>query len=760
MGEAGHSIGAHRRRRRNISRSENPKLKRTIGLFGATGVGVGAIVGGGILVLGGVALEQTGPGAIVAFALNGVVAMLTALSFAELSSSFPESGGAYTFAKKVLSVRAAFAVGWVLWFASIVAAVLYALGFATYAILLLESLFEDLGGSAPSWLRLRSVSLALSVGATALYSAGLVRKTGGGSNWDTVGKVVVFVVLIIFGFAALPQRSSADISSSLVPFFTSGFGGLVTAMGFTFIALQGFDLIAAVGGEVKRPEKTLPRAMLMSLGAALIIYLPLLFIVSTVGVPPGQSVATIAAGQAETLFATSVEQFMGRTGFWLIVVAALLSTLTALKANLFAASRVALTMAKDRTLPAFLGRIHEQRGTPVFAVFATVFTLIVILFMLPDVASAGAAASLIFLISFALTHWTALLARRRAQKPPPFRVPLFPLVPLLGGVACAALAVFQAVVVPSAGLIALAWLGLGVMLYFSVFAGRARTVDAYAEARDPQLVRLRGRSPLALVPIANPDNAAPMVEVASAMTPPEVGRVMLLTVVPPPAEGWTGAPPEQLLSAQQVLYQSMMASFRSRLTPQALLTVSDQPWEEIGRVAGLHRCESLVLGLNNLAEQLESPDLEQLVSEVDCDVTILRAPEGWDITAARRVLVPLGGRGGQDVIRARLLGAIGRSGELEVRFVRVLAPDASEQDEEDARGDLRRVIEEEAPGFGTSDVVRDEDPGAAIVTLADESDLVILGLQRLGRRHKVFGRISLRIARDSSCATVLVSRRG
>ena len=735
-------------------------MTRSIGLFGATSIGVGAIVGGGILVLGGVAFELTGPAAILAFALNGVVAVLTAVSFAELSSAFTQSGGAYTFAKKVLSVRAAFAVGWVLWFASIVAAVLYALGFATYTVLLVESIAEGLFGGSPDWLRFRSFSLTLAAGATAFYTIGLIRKAGSGGNWDTIGKVVVFGVLIVFGLLALGGRSSETVIDSLIPFFTSGAGGLITAMGATFIALQGFDLIAAVGGEIKQPEKTIPRAMFLSLGAALVIYLPLLFVVSTVGVPPGRSVAEAATGQAETFFATAVEQYMGRWGFWLVVVAAILSTLTALKANLLAASRVALTMAQDRTLPAVLGRIHEKRGTPVLAVYATVLALIVILFVLPDVAAAGAAASLIFLISFALVHWTALLARRRAKRPPPFKAPLFPLVPVVGGVACAAMAVFQAVVVPSAGLIVLGWLGLGVMLYFSVFADSARAVDAYAEAFDPQLVRLRGRSPLALVPIANPSSAASMAEVARMMTPPDVGRVMFLVVVTPPNKDWSGAPPEQLLSAQEVLHEAMMASFRSGVAPEALITVSNQPWDEIGRVARIRQCESLVLGLSNLADQLESPDLERLISEVECDVTIVRAPAGWDLKTVRRILVPLGGRGGQNTIRARFLGAIGRLGAPEAHFVRILATGTSAQDEREALSDLQRIIEEEAPGFSSAEVVRNDDPSQAIVDLAEDCDLVILGLQRLGRHQKAFGHVALRIARDSNCATILVSRRG
>ena len=105
-----------------------------MGLLAATGVGVGAIVGGGVLALAGVAFATTGPSAIIAFALNGAIAMLTALSFAALASRFPESGGTYTYARKVLTVEAAFAVGWVVWFASVVAAVLYALGFAVFLV--------------------------------------------------------------------------------------------------------------------------------------------------------------------------------------------------------------------------------------------------------------------------------------------------------------------------------------------------------------------------------------------------------------------------------------------------------------------------------------------------------------------------------------------------------------------------------------------------------------------------------------------------
>ena len=107
--------------------------ERHLGLFGATALGVGAIVGGGILALAGVAFATAGPSAILAFALNGGIAFLTAMSFAELARRFPESGGIYAYARKVFSIEVAFVVGWVVWFASIVAGVLYALGFSAFA---------------------------------------------------------------------------------------------------------------------------------------------------------------------------------------------------------------------------------------------------------------------------------------------------------------------------------------------------------------------------------------------------------------------------------------------------------------------------------------------------------------------------------------------------------------------------------------------------------------------------------------------------
>jgi amino acid transporter len=730
---------------------------RHLDLWAATGVGVGAIVGGGILVLAGAALSATGPSAILAFVFNGVIAVMTALSFAEMASMFPESGGAYTFAKKVLTVRAAFGVGWVLWFAYIVAGVLYALGFAEYAVLAAEHFWTD---GAPEWLHKRSTTTTLAVLATAGYSLLAVRRSEGGGQLETIGKLVVFAILLAAGAWALGFAPSGTVSDGMTPFFENGTTGLLTAMGFTFIALQGFDLIATVGGEVKQPERNIPKAMLASLGIALAVYIPLLFIVSTVGTPPGESISEMSRQRPATVMADAAFNFAGSFGYWLVIVAAILSTLSALSANVLAASRIALRMADDRTLPRVLQQLHPTRGTPVMAIYATALSMAFLLLMVADVSAAGAAASLIFLISFALVHWTNLLARRRTRTKAPFEVPWFPLVPVVGGFACTALAFYQIVHTPVAGGVVAVWFGLGAMLYYALFAGRAQTVDAFKEAYDPRLALLRGRSPLVLVPVANPASAATMVRLANAIAMPVVGRVLLLTVVKRPSD-FKAAEVETtkaLHDATEVVEQAMSTSLTAGHKPEALMTLAFDPWREIARIARSRECESLVMGFSSLEGHEDVKHLEQLLNDVECDVVVLRAPQQWSLSEETKVVVPVGGKGGHDELRARLLGSLGRAGLNNVRFIQIVEPELSDIAMAHRASELRIFAEEEARGTPECEVVEADDVVEALAAEAGPHDLIILGL--LHERHKrLFSKLALQVARKTEAATLMISRK-
>ncbi|MGA1875357.1 MAG: amino acid permease [bacterium] len=744
------------------------EIQRTVGFWEATGIGLGAIVGGGILALSGTAFATAGPSAIIAFALNGIIAFTTALSFAQMSSAFPESGGAYTFTKKVLSVRAAFAVGWVLWFASIMAGVLYALGFASYMVSAFQSLWPIFSDVVPAWISGRSMILILSAGATIFYTITLSHKTGGGGQWETNGKLIVFFILILTGCWVLLKQPAQAIRTRFTPFWGGGIFGVFQAMGFTFITFQGFDLIAAVAGEVKNPERNIPLSMFLSLGIALVIYLPFLFIIVALGVPQGQSITSLSAMYPDTLVAVAVGNYLGVVGYWLIIVAAILSMLSALYANLLAASRIALAMAQDRTLPRFLSVTDKNSGIPVRSLYVSSAILLISLLAIPDLPAAGAAASLIFLISFTLTHITNILAKWREEteaqdtyqdeyqtKP---KVTL-PLIPCFGAVCCALIAVFQSISVPAAGKMVSVWFALGFILYFNILAGRAEVVDAMTQAQDPRLVRLRGRSPLVLVPLANPASAKSMIAVANALCPPQVGRVLLLSVVAGSIDWKADTPPSQLLSAQNALREALTASFSSDLSPEALITAAPRPWSEIIRVAHLHRCESLLIGLSDSMQSTINPHLEGIISRVDCDIVFLQAPPTWQLYKVKRILVPIAGKNSHDILRARLLGSLCRSLEREVTYLRVVPHDTSEKELTWIRYKLARFAGDEVPIHPNIEVIRSNDVVSVVKEYAKDKDLVILGIQRLGRRKKAFGAVALEIARVTGGATILISRR-
>ncbi len=737
------------------SSNQNQPVPRTIGFLGALGIGVGAMVGGGILALAGVGFAATGPSAILAFVLNGIIALITALSFAEMAAANPQSGGTYNYAKKALALQMAFGVGWVVWFASLVAAVLYALGFGAFAHF---ALLQIPAGSYEWLLHSGFMPVILALGALGYYAFKLSRTTGSGGMVVNVGKMLVFAILIAGGLAVLFQTPFTHVAQSLDPFFSEGFSGLLAAMGYTFIALQGFDLIGSAAGEIKDPERNIPKAMVATILVGLAVYIPLLFVVMTVGMQPGEFIADVSAAYPETVVAIAAENYLGAFGFWLVMIAGIFSMLSALQANLFAASRVSLKMANDRTLSHHLSYIDPKHGTPVTSVWVTCGIVALLVIILPDVAAAGAASSLIFLITFALAHMVMILMRKRSYKESEtFRVPYFPALPIIGMAACVGLALFQAVAEPAAGLISLFWLLIGSLLFVSFFVKRAKAVDASEEALDPDLVRLRGLSPLVLLPIRNPANAESMVFVADALAPPVVGRVLLLSIIVTDED--KDQVHNRLSNSQEVTLHALLASFDSKIRPDTLTTIAEHPWEEIERVIKVHRCRSVLLGLSDLNDLETHQNLEQLVKRVKCDVVVFRQPHsGWRITEAKKVLIPVTGADSHDTLRARIAATLWRTSQPEITFLQILPANTSIEIQQKTRKNLSRFAGRIIPGETKSEIVLSDQIKEELIRHAAEHDLVIMGLGKPGPAGKVFGHIALSLAAETNTGLIYISK--
>ena len=187
--------------------------------------------------------------------------------------------------------------------------------------------------------------------------------------------------------------------------------------------------------------------------------------------------------------------------------------------------------------------------------------------------------------------------------------------------------------------------------------------------------------------------------------------------------------------------------------------MAKEPWTEIARVAELHECESLLLGLSRFPRETQD-QITALLTQVDSDVLVLRAPTEWHPRDCRRVLVPIGGRGWHDALRARLLGTLASMGMDRCVFFRTFPPGTSEDQLANARRQLSDLGEEKVGRSVEVEVVIAEDVAGAILERADSCDLLLLGLRRRGKRKKDFGPFALHLAEQSTTATLLISRRG
>lgn len=736
--------------------------KRTIGLIGATSIGVGGIVGGGILTLGGVAFANTGPSASLAFALNGLIAIMVALSYAEMSSTFPESGGMYLFSKKVLSIESAFFVGWVVWFASVFAAVLYAIGFASFLVIAVNMIWNEFIGNSPPWLSSLWLVDAIAVAATLFYTIFLSKSTDGGGNFLNVGKMAIFSILILSGLFAFVEASPGQFASTMTPFFSNGVVGLFIAMGYTFVVMQGFDLIPKVGGEIKEPEKNIPRAMLLSLIISLMVYIPLLFVTAVVGVSEGHTITSMGLSYKEGVFAVGVKNYMGNLGYWFVLIVGILSMLSALSANIFGASHVAYKMAIDRTLPKRLGFIHDVYKTPTKSIYVTSIVTILIIITFRNVESAGATASLLFLLVFTVAQLMSMLVRRRIDiSSIPFRMPLYPVLPVVGSICCFLLAVFQGFVAPKSGLITLIWLFIGGLLYLILFSKSAKRADASAAAYDLNLSKLRGQMPLVLVPVSNPTNVASLIRLASSLAPPKFGKVMLLSVVT--RSDSNDDKTRRVAESQNVTAKSLEVSIEEKIYPEVLTTVADNVWEEIKRVSESCQCDSLVLGLTDLNEKLSRSYIEEnLISGVSCNVVVLRSYSDWRLKNIKKVLVPIAGEGNYENLLARLIGTLYRVGSPEIEFLKVIPKFSRESDRKRARNKLFSLAQD----YSMSEnfkvrVVKSDNVAEEIINQSEGFDLMVLGFTKVDRHYlRVFGAITQEIVQNTDMPIILISHPG
>jgi amino acid transporter len=365
---------------------------RTVGLLGAVAIGIGGMVGGGIFAVLGVVATQAGGGTPLALLVAGCLALLTATSYAELSRRYPSRGGSIVFIDRVFRVGTLTGtLNNLLWFGYLVTLALYAYAFANYAATFIGS------GDVPAWLHHVLISLAILVPTGLnLLSAGIVART----ETAIVGlKLVMLLVVVGAGLTTIePDRLVTSTWPSLPVIVAAGM--------LVFVAYEGFELIANAAEDVRSPARTVPLALLVSVGVVVVIYVAVAVV--TVGsLDPGQ----IAAASDFALAEASVPS-LGQAGFVLVAAAAVLATLSAINATLYGAARLSYAIAVEGELPPVLERRvwDEPVGLLVTAAVALVLANLL------ELTAIAAVASAVFLAVFAAVDAAAARVTRGIRR--------------------------------------------------------------------------------------------------------------------------------------------------------------------------------------------------------------------------------------------------------------------------------------------------------------------------------------------------------
>lgn len=411
---------------------EGTELERTIGMTGGIAIGVGTMVGAGIFVFPGIAAGQAGPAAAGSFAVGAVVALLVALPTSELATAMPRSGGGYYFISRGMGSLFGAIVGLSLWFGLVFASAFYLVGFGFYAEAVLARLGVPLGGVDIV------VPLALLFGVflTAL------NVTGTENAAKLQNGVVAVLLAIIVGFLTFGGLSAlgliGDAEPIGEPFLSKGAFPVLTTAALVFTSYLGFAQVATVAGEIKRPGRNLPLAMVGSVLIVGVLYVATIFVaVSAFG-------SERLAALGETAMVTVAESFLGPPGAFVILVGGLLATVSSANASILSTSRAIYAVSKDALLPRVASRINLKYGTPHVAL-GMAGGPILVLILLGEVEVLAEVASFLHLVMYGLMC-VALIALRRNEPEwydPNFRVPGYPVVPVLGALASFALIGFM-----------------------------------------------------------------------------------------------------------------------------------------------------------------------------------------------------------------------------------------------------------------------------------------------------------------------------
>jgi len=374
------------------------RLHRDLGLAGVFCIASGAMISSGLFILPGLAHARAGPAVVISYLLAGLLAATGLLSIAELATAMPKAGGDYYFITRGLGPAAGTVAGLLNWFSLSLKSAFALVGIGAFAQVVLP-----LSG--------RMVALVL----CAAFTGVNVAAVKGAARVQIALVVTLLGLMSVFVVRGLPAVEVQRFE----PFAPHGLRAVFSTAGFVFISYGGLLKIASVSEEIKRPGRTIPRGMLLSLLVVAAFYAAMVFISS--GVLDAERLDA-----SLTPISDAAAVFLGSPGRIALGVGAVLAFLTTANAGIMAASRYLLAMSRDRLLPSPLARIGSRFQSPHLAVVTTgIVTALAVLIELDLLVKA---ASTVLIVSYALSNLSVVVLRESGVQNyrPRFRAPLYP----------------------------------------------------------------------------------------------------------------------------------------------------------------------------------------------------------------------------------------------------------------------------------------------------------------------------------------------
>jgi amino acid transporter/nucleotide-binding universal stress UspA family protein len=731
---------------------QHQALSRDLGLFPVTMIGVGAMIGAGIFVLTGIAAGVAGPALLAVFVLNGLIAFLTAMSYAELGSAMPAAGGGYVWVKESLGGVHGFMSGWMSWFAQATACSLYVLGFGYYFAEALHAL--GAGDVLGDFTQKGFAILTAAVFAYVNYRGASETATLGGII--TILKVSILMVFVVSGVVVV--FGEPQWTGSFTPFAPMGWSGILMAMGLTYIAFEGYELIVQTGEEVKQPQKNIPRAIFISLAVVVPIYVLVGFAALGAIDPGGMTPYEFLAEKQEGAMVEAARQFMP-FGFILLLVGGLAATTSALNATIYSSSRVAFAMGRDRYLPDFFKGIHPTKRTPHSAVLVSAGLIIVMALVLPikDVASA---ADIMFILLFTQVNIALIgMRHKRPDLKRTFKVPLYPVTPALAIVLQLLLGVFLFHLSPVAWLTAAIWLLGGLTIYFGYSRARESEVSVSKVIFEER--ELTEKDYKVLVPLARRMEVGPLMTVATSLAKAHDGEVWAMAAVEIPGQLPLSAGRRFVEQTKNVLSSADAFEDKAKIPVHTLARVTHRADVAILDTVREHRPELLILGWGGYKKErgtVLGRILDPVVRTAPCNVAVVR----WrgKEQKLKKILLPTAG-GPHARYAAQLAADLARANSALLTVCYVVPMSAGEEEQESAMAWVDKTLEDvDMKGIKVSkELLQSNYVQKAIIDESKNHDLLIIGSSNVQPWKKlVLGDIPRRVHLESESSVMMVRK--